>query len=83
MIEERFILGFEGKLGWHLDHIIPLSAFDLTDPAQFAAACHYTNLRPLHWKENLSKGKKIEQDKHAALEAGPRSAGTPSSGSWH
>lgn len=45
-----------GKYGWHIDHIKPLSAFDLTDPAQVAEACHFTNLRPLHWRENLVKG---------------------------
>jgi len=44
-----------GKYGWHVDHIKPLSKFDLSDPKQFAEASHYTNLRPLHWRENLSK----------------------------
>ncbi len=45
-----------GKVGWHLDHVIPLSAFDLTDPSQVAKACHYSNLRPLWAIENLRKG---------------------------
>jgi hypothetical protein len=41
---------------WHIDHIKPLTSFDLTDPAQVSRACHYTNLRPLYWRENIRKG---------------------------
>lgn len=45
--------------GWHVDHIKPLASFDLTDPAQLAEACHYTNLQPLWAKENIRKGAKV------------------------
>lgn len=44
-----------GRFGWHVDHKTPLAAFDMFDPDQQKLAFHYTNLRPLHWRENLSK----------------------------
>jgi hypothetical protein len=44
--------------GWHIDHIRPLSSFDLTDREQFLQAIHYTNLQPMWAEENLKKGKK-------------------------
>ena len=46
------------KDGWHIDHIKPLNSFDLTDPIQVKEACHYTNLQPLWWRENLEKSNK-------------------------
>ena len=41
--------------GWHIDHKKQLSTFDLSDREQFLEACHYTNLQPLWWWENLEK----------------------------
>jgi hypothetical protein len=45
--------------GWHIDHIRPISSFDLSDPIQQKQCFHYTNLQPLWAKDNLAKGNKI------------------------
>jgi hypothetical protein len=44
---------------WHVDHIIPISAFDLSDPEQQRRACHWSNLQPLWAADNIRKGDKV------------------------
>ena len=61
-LEARFQSGMTwdnyGK--WHIDHIKPLSRFDLTDRNQFLQATHYTNLQPLWATDNKKKGNRDE-----------------------
>lgn len=44
---------------WHIDHIIPISFFDLGDLTERKLAFHYGNLRPLLACDNLVKSKRI------------------------
>ena len=44
---------------WHIDHVIPLSKFDLNNPEQQLFAFNWRNTMPLSSKENLSKNNKI------------------------
>ena len=56
-IESQFAHGmnWDNKSEWHIDHIIPVSAFDLSTEEGQRAAFHYTNLQPLWAAENRKK----------------------------
>jgi hypothetical protein len=43
---------------WNIDHIKPLSSFDLTNREQLKSACHWTNLQPMWHLDNIKKGNK-------------------------
>lgn len=44
---------------WHIDHVIPLSKVDLTNPIELKKVCHWFNLRSLWAEQNISRGNKI------------------------
>jgi len=59
-IEGKFLPGMNwenyGSYGWHVDHIVPCAAFDLTKKEEQIKCFHYENLQPLWWMDNFSKG---------------------------
>ena len=54
----RYTLENHGK-EWHIDHVIPLSKFDLSSENEQLIAFNWRNTMPLSCKENLSKNNKI------------------------
>jgi hypothetical protein len=61
-LEQQFTEGmsWDNHGDWHIDHIIPCAAFDLSDDQQQLRCFNYTNLQPLWAVDNLSKGDRIE-----------------------
>ncbi len=61
-LESQFLIGMNwGNYGsgyekWCIDHIKPLSQFDLTNREQFMEAANFRNLQPMWWIENTIKG---------------------------
>jgi hypothetical protein len=49
----------KGAGRWNIDHVLPLSLFDLTDIESLKLVCHYTNLRPMWESDNIRKSNKI------------------------
>jgi len=45
-----------GKGNWNIDHIVPCSHFDLSDPVQQKACFHWSNQRPLWAVQNIARG---------------------------
>lgn len=60
-LESRFEPGmsWENYGKWHVDHVRPCSAFDLTDATQFATCWALENLQPLWATDNMQKGAKV------------------------
>lgn len=45
-----------------IDHIKPVSKFNLKEEKELKQCCHYTNLQPLLEKDNLSKSNKWSEE---------------------
>jgi len=58
-LESKFSPGMSwsnyGYYGWHVDHVIPCTQFDLSKTEEQAKCFHYTNMQPLWMKDNISK----------------------------
>ena len=55
--DERYTLENYGQV-WHIDHVIPISKFDLDDPDEQLLAFNWRNTMPLLAKDNLTKNNK-------------------------
>jgi len=66
-LQKQFIDGMTwenwGINGWHIDHVIPISAFNFTDPSHtdFKRCWSLKNLQPLWAFDNISKNDKLEK----------------------
>ena len=65
----KYTLDNHGNDGWHIDHVIPLSHFDLNNKEEQMIAFNWRNTMPLSVQENLKKGNKvIKEQKEQHLE---------------
>ena len=46
----------------HLDHIKPISKFNLDDADEILECCHYSNIQPLLSESNLTKANKWTEE---------------------
>ena len=60
-IKNKFVNGMSFD-NIHLDHIKPISAFNLEDPDELLKCCHYTNFQPLLMSDNLQKSNKWSEE---------------------
>ena len=63
-LERQFMQGmsWDNHGQWHIDHIIPVSSFNLHKRKQLLTCFHYTNLRPLWGRANLRKSAKLHYE---------------------
>lgn len=57
-----------GPKGWHVDHIVPIRAFNLDNIVEQHVCFWYKNLQPMWAKDNIEKnGKYKKEDKQALI----------------
>jgi hypothetical protein len=59
LLNNDFDYTMNNRKEWHIDHVIPLSHFNLKNEEQQLIAFNWRNTMPLSVKENLSKNNKI------------------------
>jgi hypothetical protein len=47
---------------WHIDHTVPCSKFDLEKEEEQRKCFHWTNMKPMLARENMSKNNKIDEE---------------------
>lgn len=52
---------------WSIDHIMPISKFDLTDRQHVLLCCYYLNLRPMWHIHNIQKSNKSPEMRNLVL----------------
>jgi len=62
-------MSWENYGKWHIDHIIPISKFNFitSEHLDFKRCWALKNLQPLEAKQNMSKGKKLNNSFQPSL----------------
>ena len=56
----------------HIDHIKPVSRFNLDDHDEFLKCCHYTNMQPLTKAEHKKKTSEEAKERNRLKREGKR-----------
>jgi hypothetical protein len=46
---------------WHIDHIVPLSKFNMLDDEEVKIASHFLNTKPMWAKDNIRKSNRVDK----------------------
>jgi len=65
-LEGKFTEGmsYDNYGEWEVDHIIPISSFNLHDTEEAQKCFNYTNLQPLWKEDNMKKSNKLDFESH-------------------